>query len=101
VSENTKNELYEKFKESHQDANILFSKFCELQPEWCVLVGAPGTHSMCVCCIHQNVKMLTNSAKLTHTYKDLFSMMVGDMKSEVCMLTGAHSALVLTKFLTV
>jgi hypothetical protein len=41
------NELYEKF-ESHIDANIVFSKFCELCPKWCVLAEAPDTHFVCL-----------------------------------------------------
>jgi acid phosphatase family membrane protein YuiD len=82
------NELYEKFKKSHPDVNTGFYKFCELHLIWCVLEGAPGTHSVCVCCIHQNVKMMINSAKPTHTYEALLSRMVCNMGSEMCMLYG-------------
>ena len=35
-----------------------FSKFAELSPKECVLAGATGTHSVCVCMIHQNVKLM-------------------------------------------
>lgn len=52
------------------------------------LVTAPSTHSVCLCCIHHNVTMMNNNEKFTHTYKDLLSMMVCDMDSEVCMLYG-------------
>lgn len=32
-----------------------FSKFCELQPKWCIPVGGTsGIHSVCVCEHHQN-----------------------------------------------
>jgi hypothetical protein len=93
--------LCEKFKKSHTGANIAFSKFCELHPEWCVLAGAPGTHSICVYCILQNVKMMISSAKLTHTYKDLLSVMVCGMDSEVCTLYGCPLWHVLTKLLSV
>ena len=41
-----------------------FSKFAELHPPYCVLAGASGTHSVCICTIHQNVKLLFESIKL-------------------------------------
>ena len=37
---------------------IGFSKFAELRPRYCVLAGASGTHSVCICTIHQNVKLM-------------------------------------------
>ena len=48
-------EVYREFKESYPDRKIGFSKFAELRPKHCVLAGASGTHSVCVCTIHQNV----------------------------------------------
>ena len=38
---------------------IGFSQFAELRPKHCVLAGANGTHSVCVCTIHQNVKLMS------------------------------------------
>ena len=35
-----------------------FSKFADFHPKHCVLAGASGTHSVCVCTIHQNVKLM-------------------------------------------
>ena len=43
------------FKERFPDRKIGFSKFAELRPKHCVLVGASGTHSVCVCTVHQDV----------------------------------------------
>ena len=38
---------------------IGFSTFAaELRPKWCVPVSSTGMHSVCVCEIHQNVKLL-------------------------------------------
>ena len=48
-------ELYQNFKQKHPTASIGFSKFAELRPKHCILAGASGTHSVCVCTIHQNV----------------------------------------------
>lgn len=47
-------ELYSSYKEKFPNDKVGFSKFCELRPKWCVTVGQPGTHSVCVCSIHQN-----------------------------------------------
>lgn len=57
-------ELFRLFKERHPEIKVGFSKFAELRPPYCVLAGASGTHSVCVCTIHQNVKLLIESIKL-------------------------------------
>lgn len=51
-------ELFLKFKEENPNCSIGFSKFADLRPEHCVLAGSPGTHTVCVCTFHQNVKLL-------------------------------------------
>ena len=50
--------MYVQFKECHPLLKIDISKFCELRPKWCVTVGARGSHSVCVCTIHQNPKLM-------------------------------------------
>ena len=57
-------EAYKLFKETHPDIKIGFSKFAEIRPRQCVLAGSSGTHSVCVCTIHQNVKLMFTGAKL-------------------------------------
>jgi len=51
--------VYREFKEKFPDHKIGFSKFAELRPKHCVLAGASGTHTVCVCTIHQNVKLMS------------------------------------------
>ena len=51
------NELYANFKSKCISTSTGFSQFCELQPKWCVLAGSSGTHSVCVCTYHQNMKL--------------------------------------------
>ena len=46
--------LYAAFKEKFQDSKVGFSKICALRPKWCKTIGSSGTHSVCVCAIHQN-----------------------------------------------
>ncbi|CAM1301229.1 Uncharacterised protein r2_g1101 [Pycnogonum litorale] len=57
-------EAYQLFKERHLELKIGFSKFADLKPKECVLAGSPGTHSVCVCTIHQNLKLMMIGAKM-------------------------------------
>ena len=57
-------ELYRMFKDRYSDETIGFSKFACLRPKHCILAGASGTHSVCVCTIHQNVKLMMLGVKL-------------------------------------
>lgn len=51
-------ELYAEFKKLNPDNKVGFSKFASLRPKQCVLAGSSGTHSVCVCVIHQNFKLM-------------------------------------------
>ena len=55
------NELHAAYKEKHPTHKIGLSKFCSLRPKWCVTVSSSGTHSVCVCTIHQNTKLLVDA----------------------------------------
>ena len=61
------NELYTIIKRDNPELKIGISKFCDLRPKNCATVGARGTHSVCVCKIHQNVKLMV--AALPHSEK--------------------------------
>lgn len=52
------NELYAAFEETHPEIRIGFSKFTQLRPPHCVLAGTTGTHSSCLCLIHQNISLM-------------------------------------------
>ena len=52
-------EVYCEFKERFPNCKVGFSKFAELRPKHCVLAGASGTHTVCVCTIHQNVNLMS------------------------------------------
>ena len=61
-------EAYQTFKERNPLLKVGFSKFAELRPKQCVIAGATGTHSVCVCSMHQNAKLMfvgADLAKLT------------------------------------
>lgn len=51
-------ELFEFFREEYPSIAIGFSSFAALRPEHCVFAGQGGTHTVCVCPIHQNVKLM-------------------------------------------
>ena len=51
-------------KDAIQEMKIGFSKFAQLRPSQCILAGAADTHSLCVCTLHQNVKLMMGGGKL-------------------------------------
>ncbi|CAH0547109.1 unnamed protein product [Brassicogethes aeneus] len=57
-------EVYALFKKEYPDEKIGFSKFCELRPKNCILAGRSGTHTVCVCTLHQNMKLMISGSKL-------------------------------------
>ena len=67
-------ELYCCFKKRYPDVKVGFSKFCTLRPKWCVLAGSSGTHSVCVCTIHQNVELLITALGIDETFSNLISL---------------------------
>lgn len=90
-------EMYALFRERHGEHKIGLSKFCELRPKNVVLVNACGTHNVCVCIKHQNVKLMLHSInlkKLTknlkdyemESYKDCFKKIVCSSESPYCYI---------------
>lgn len=63
-------ELYISFKQAHPDVTVSFSKFASLRPKYCILPGASGTHSVCVCTIHQNVKLMLDAINIKNLTKN-------------------------------
>ncbi|CAG9765892.1 unnamed protein product [Ceutorhynchus assimilis] len=80
-------EIYTFFKEQNPAAQIGFSKFAELRPKWCILAGASGTHTVCVCIYHQNLKLASNVISRTINYADYIKAAVCDINCEQCMMS--------------
>ena len=78
-------EMYTAYKMRY-GPEVGFSKFCELRPKWCVTVGVAGSHSVCVCTYHQNVKLMLAGTDIQENYKTLSGKCVCDMESKDCML---------------
>ena len=51
---------------------------CELRPKWYITPNSSGSHYVCVCTHHQNVKLLVDATKLTESYKELMEKLVFD-----------------------
>lgn len=51
-------DAYELFRNENSEIEISFSKFASLRPKECVLAGSAGTHNVCVCMIHENVRLM-------------------------------------------
>jgi hypothetical protein len=68
--------LYSHFKNLHPGVKVDFSKFASFHPRNCIMAGASRTHSVCVCTIQQNVKLMLEACKiseLTRSSKHHFS----------------------------
>jgi len=82
------NELYQLFKMEYPDDKVGLSKFCMLRPQECITVGCRGTHSVCVCTIHQNVKLMLTALPSENniTYHDLIEILVCSSEAKLCMI---------------
>ena len=89
----TLRELYCEFKQQNADIKLGFSKFCTLRPKWRVIAGASGTHSVCVCTMHQNTILLLHAAHIeeTYMYKELIALAVCDLENKEYMLQGCSN----------
>ena len=65
-------EIYHLFKKEYENVKIGFSKFAELRPPYCVLAGSSGTHNVCVCVHHENVKLMLASVDLNKLTENTF-----------------------------
>lgn len=93
---NNLNELFKSFKEMYPTVKCSFSKFASLRPKNCILAGASRTHSVCVCPIHENVKLMidgTNLKSITaesqrpiKNYSDCLERMICETKTNDCYL---------------
>ena len=81
---------------------IGFSKFCNLQPKWCVIAGSSRTHSVCVRTTHQNTTLLVVTLNWEATYRDLVNKVVCDPSNQEFMIhccTNCPGTNTLPKFL--
>ena len=77
-------ELFIEFRNIHSNIKISFSKFCSLQPKWCISFGSSGSHAVCVCKIHQNAKLVATACQMDH--KEMMKAIVCDISDKNCMI---------------
>ena len=89
-------EAYAIYKDKNPENKVGFAKFSELRPEECILANQAGTHSVCVCTIHQNVKLMIEGTRLPlltaktetpiNSYHDAFNFVVCKFNDKSCWL---------------
>ena len=67
-------ELYKIFKQKYPELKIGLSKFFELRPKWCILVGSKGSHSVCTCLKHENAKLLASETDFDYKVIAIFCL---------------------------
>lgn len=80
-------EVFAVYKENSSNPVIGFSSFAKLRPKFCILAGASGTHSVCVCTYHQNAKLQISALGVPDAdYKTFMKKTVCDMENQNCMM---------------
>ena len=77
-------ELYATFWEKFYNSKVGFSKFRALCPKWYKTIGSSGSHSVCVCAIHQNTILACYALNLN--YKYLINKVVCSNTNKFCMI---------------
>lgn len=67
-------ELHRRFREKFPDVTMSLDTFRKLRPRQCIMAGQTGTHTVCVCEIHQNMKLKFQAIKTELTKKMLISI---------------------------
>lgn len=62
-----------------------FSYFTSLKPVECIRAGDPGSHTICVCTQHQNIKLKLYALSRKLNYRDLLPAAVCKVDDESCM----------------
>ncbi|EFX75283.1 hypothetical protein DAPPUDRAFT_108106 [Daphnia pulex] len=81
-------EYKKKFKDIVGIKTVGFSAFADLRPKHVITVGSSGTHSVCVCVYHQNVKLMLSSIGLGEERHLLMDKVVCSVYNKTCMLSG-------------
>ena len=78
--------IYQHFVTENPDVKVGFSTFAMLRPKWCVPGGSSGTHNVCVCTYHQNVKLMISCIDGSLDYKEALKFCMCGVNNENCML---------------
>ena len=90
------NDLHKHFREKFPEIPISLLKFRQIRPRKCILAGKIGTHNVCVCNIHQNMKLKLHGmmqqlkikgVDFTDTYHDFINNSVCENVSSNCFFS--------------
>ena len=79
---------------------ISLSKFVTLRPQQYILAGPKGTHNVCVCKIHENIRLkflgiklafVQTEYKFTETYRNFLQNIVCEISTHDCFLSTCKS----------
>lgn len=73
-------------KETKHEKVPCFAFFCQLKPDECVFAGDPGTHNICVCDRHENLKLKSAAGNVTNDYRELIAAGVCSINNKKCMI---------------
>lgn len=84
----SKIDLYNKWIKATKSETIpSLPFFIKLQPKQCIDAGKPGTHNICVCSTHQNIKLKLAVIRPDLYYKEVIQSGVCSSYEEKCMLS--------------
>lgn len=78
-------ELYTEYKKKYSSVGAVckLSVFFDHRPAYVINVGASGTHSVCVCLYHQNVKLMLDAAGFMNERHHLMDKLVCSVYNKV------------------
>ena len=84
----TLHDLYKIFVKDYNGIKTLlkFSFFTSLKPKECICTGDSGTHTICVCMKHENIKLKLTTLTKNVDYRNLSRGAVCDTDDINCML---------------
>lgn len=92
-------EVHKKFILKHPEIKISLSTFTKLRPRFCIPVGSKGTHNVCVCHIHQNMKLKLiglndtlkkKGAESEYNLRDVLKLNVCENPTSSCFLLNCN-----------
>lgn len=87
--------LHANFLQKYPNLKISLSSFVALRPQQCIPVGAKGTHNVCVCKTHENIRLKMKGLRdefarkkfnYQTTYRDFFKAMICPHPTADCYL---------------
>lgn len=88
------NEAYALFKTDYPQLKVGSSAFCDNRPPECQLLGSKGSHVVCVCIHHQNVKLMHQSFQKLNpesNHKDQMKLLMCAEPNEKCHMLECDS----------